>query len=345
VRCWGYGYVGQQVIAGITDAVQVGAGRSGGGHECALRATGAIFCWGYDAYGQATPPSGSFTQVSVGALHGCALATDRTVSCWGAGTAAAVTHPHYAQALVPPGLTDVVQVSAGSTHTCARRADGSVVCWGYDSDGQVSGTPNTLTTVSVASHPGPYVEVAAGLSHTCARNPDGTVQCWGDDYYGESSPPALSFTQLSAGGSNSCGVRPDGTIVCWGRNVRGESTPPFPFAGFFAPVENPGPTETVVNVAKAGAGIAVRFSLGGNQGLAIFRAGYPKFTYTACAAGGTDDPVDATTSSPGGLSFSETTGQYTYVWRTERAWAGACGRFDLGLVDRSDHHALFRFTR
>jgi hypothetical protein len=33
------------------------------------------------------------------------------------------------------------------------------------------------------------------------------------------------------------------------------------------------------------------------------------------------------------------------VWKTGPALAGRCGRLELGLVDGSDHHAVFRFTR
>lgn len=39
------------------------------------------------------------------------------------------------------------------------------------------------------------------------------------------------------------------------------------------------------------------------------------------------------------------TQQYTYVWKTDKSWAGRCGRLELGLTDGSDHHALFQFVR
>ncbi|HEX5073908.1 MAG TPA: PxKF domain-containing protein [Gemmatimonadaceae bacterium] len=119
----------------------------------------------------------------------------------------------------------------------------------------------------------------------------------------------------------------------------------FPFTGFFQPVDNPGPNDDVVNRAKAGQAIAVKFALGGNQGLAIFRAGYPKFVSEPCDRSGAMDDIEATTTSPAGLTYDPATQQYTYVWKTDKAWAGKCGTFELGLTDDSNHHALFRFVR
>jgi hypothetical protein len=115
--------------------------------------------------------------------------------------------------------------------------------------------------------------------------------------------------------------------------------------GFFPPVDNPGPNEDMVNRASAGRGIPVKFSLGGDQGLAIFADGYPKFASTPCDPNDTQDPIESTTTSPPGLSYDPVTEQYTYVWKTEKGWAGRCGTFQLGLRDGSGHHALFRFTK
>ena len=119
----------------------------------------------------------------------------------------------------------------------------------------------------------------------------------------------------------------------------------FAFQGFFAPVDNPGPNTSVVNTTSAGRGIPVKFSLGGNHGLDIFLEGYPKFVTSACDNSDTQAPVEATTASPGGLSYDPAANQYTYVWKTAKAWAGRCGLFQLGLQDGSNHQALFRFTK
>ena len=36
---------------------------------------------------------------------------------------------------------------------------------------------------------------------------------------------------------------------------------------------------------------------------------------------------------------------YTYLWKTEKSWAGTCQELSLELVDGSVHRAVFRFER
>jgi hypothetical protein len=151
--------------------------------------------------------------------------------------------------------------------------------------------------------------------------------------------PALTTDQRGAGFARVSGGRIDvGAFEL-------QQAAPFPFTGFFQPVDNPGAGEDVVNRAKAGQAIAVKFSLGGDRGLAIFKSGYPKFASAPCDASDTQDDIEATTTSPAGLTYDAASGQYTYVWKTDKAWAGKCGTFELGLTDNSDHHALFKFVR
>jgi hypothetical protein len=52
----------------------------------------------------------------------------------------------------------------------------------------------------------------------------------------------------------------------------------YTFQGFFAPIDN----APVVNVAKSGSAVPVKFSLTGNQGLNIFSPGYPASQQVAC---------------------------------------------------------------
>jgi hypothetical protein len=68
---------------------------------------------------------------------------------------------------------------------------------------------------------------------------DGTAVCWGDDEYGQSTPPAGTFTQLSAGEYHTCGLASDGTAVCWGDDESGQSSPP---AGTFTQLDAGGST-------------------------------------------------------------------------------------------------------
>jgi hypothetical protein len=115
----------------------------------------------------------------------------------------------------------------------------------------------------------------------------------------------------------------------------------YPFSGFFAPVDN----EPVLNVVKAGSGIPVIFSLGGNQGLDIFAAGYPKSQTIACDASAPADGIESTVTAGGSsLSYSTSTGRYTYVWKTDKSWTGTCRALIIKTKDGVTHRADFKFN-
>ena len=116
--------------------------------------------------------------------------------------------------------------------------------------------------------------------------------------------------------------------------------PGYDFFGFFQPVDN-APT---ANVATAGSALPVRFSLGGNQGLAIFAAGYPVSSPIACDASAPGAVIEETVSAGGSsLSYDPTTDQYSYIWKTDRGWRGTCRMLVVRLNDGTEHLAKFRF--
>jgi predicted extracellular nuclease len=114
----------------------------------------------------------------------------------------------------------------------------------------------------------------------------------------------------------------------------------FNFTGFFQPVDNL-PT---INLVKAGAGVPVKFSLGGNKGLSIFAPGYPKSEQIACDSTAEVDGIEETvTAGSSSLSFDPTTNVYTYIWKTEQAWANTCRQLVVKLNDNTIHRANFKF--
>jgi PKD repeat protein len=116
------------------------------------------------------------------------------------------------------------------------------------------------------------------------------------------------------------------------------SGPSYAFQGFLAPVDNP----PIVNTVKAGQAIPVKFSLGGSFGLDVLAAGYPEEQPIDCTSGSTLDEVETTvTAGESSLQYDPITDTYTYVWKTERAWAGSCRRLVVGLTDNSRHAAEF----
>jgi hypothetical protein len=116
----------------------------------------------------------------------------------------------------------------------------------------------------------------------------------------------------------------------------------YSFTGFFRPVDNP----DTLNKVKAGQAIPVKFSLGGNQGLNIFAAGYPKSFKIDCSNGDDLDSIENTVTAGGSsLSYDSVANQYVYVWKTDKSWGNTCRQLDVKLADGTTHSALFQFTK
>jgi hypothetical protein len=115
----------------------------------------------------------------------------------------------------------------------------------------------------------------------------------------------------------------------------------FAFGGFFSPVDN----QPTFNRTKAGSAIPVKFSLGGNHGPNIVAAGYPASQQLACnTSAAVDDIEQTTTAGASGLSYDAAAGQYTYTWKTDKAWSGSCRKLIVRLNDGTDHVAMFTFN-
>ena len=113
----------------------------------------------------------------------------------------------------------------------------------------------------------------------------------------------------------------------------------FEFDGFFAPVVN----VPAVNVVQAGSTVPLKFSLGGDHGLAIFAQGYPASASHPCN-GVPAGPLEPTVL-PGSatLSYDPWLGRHHYNWKTSKAWAGQCRTLVMRFVDGTQVTAEFRF--
>ena len=362
VYCWGSDLDGEST-AQSGPFIQVGAG---GSHTCALKPDGSVDCWGWDGYGQATDQPGPFTQISAGENHNCGLKQDGSVDCWGVNGAE--------QAADQPG--PFIQLSAATYHTCGLRPDGSIDCWGDNYYGQSAHQSGPFTQVSAGhahtcglrpdgsvdcwgnnmtgesnDQPGPFTQISAGYAHTCGLKPDGAIDCWGGEGFGPAEDQLGPFTQVSAATFHTCGLKQDGSVDCWGDTQGwgeladplgpfGAYVPPYAFTGFYSPVDSL-PT---LNTVKAGQSIPVRFSLGGDRGLEIFTAGYPKAQQIACDSGAPGDAIEETMSSASsGLQYDPATDTYTYAWKTQKSWARTCRQLVVRLTDGTEHIASFQF--
>jgi hypothetical protein len=116
----------------------------------------------------------------------------------------------------------------------------------------------------------------------------------------------------------------------------------YAWTGFFQPVDNP----PMVNTVKAGSAVPVKFSLTGNQGLNIFQSGYPASAPYTCSSTAPTDAIEQTvTAGASSLSYDPASDQYTYVWKTDKAWAGICRTLVVKLADGATHTANFQFTK
>jgi len=157
-----------------------------------------------------------------------------------------------------------------------------------------------------------------------------------------------SATDLLLGDYAGCGgLAYDGAIdegKIWGRALSAsevEADMRFEFKGFFSPIDNP----PVVNVAKAGSSVPIKFSLTGYQGMDILAAGSPSSRAVSCDDSASPDVLEQTiTAGSSGLSYDATSDRYSYVWKTDKAWSG-CRELMVRLSDGSVHTAEFRFAR
>ena len=112
----------------------------------------------------------------------------------------------------------------------------------------------------------------------------------------------------------------------------------WPWTGFLSPVDNLG----ILNDAKAGSTIPVKFSLGGDRGLGILAVGSPKIVPQTCPNSSTPvSSIEEISLDAAGLTFSD--GRYQWNWKTPKTYAGKCYRLDVILIDGTTHSASFRF--
>ena len=137
------------------------------------------------------------------------------------------------------------------------------------------------------------------------------------------------------------------TVTCTASDIAGNTATStfkvnvrYTFSGFRSPIDNL-PTSNVVNAGQA---IPVKFSLGGNQGLNIFYAGYPRVVVMSCASNTLQDVIEETvTAGNSSLQYDAGNAQYIYVWKTDKAWSSTCRQLQLKFADGTTQ-AIANFT-
>ena len=120
-------------------------------------------------------------------------------------------------------------------------------------------------------------------------------------------------------------------------------TPPplvYDFSGLLSPID----AAPVVNKAKAGSSVPVKFSLGADYGLDVLADGSPSSRTVACGSGAPADELEQTASAnKSGLTYDAASGIYTYVWKTDKKWGGSCRNLSVELADGSTQTVSFSF--
>jgi len=216
VACWGDGSAGQLngsklkaatatpiYVDGVSDAVKVAIGVDS---SCALRASGAISCWGSNAHGQlgAGPqPAGTYGPVNVnvgakfkalaaGFRHYCAQTTANELWCWGSNVSGQLGNGTTIDSGVPvkvmTSLNNRGVVGAGTAATCAMDGGEWLHCWGLGTQGQIGDGNNTTvlgTTVKVVGDK-LWMRAMSTFGQTpCMVQKDGRVYCWGSNSIGQ----------------------------------------------------------------------------------------------------------------------------------------------------------------
>jgi hypothetical protein len=119
----------------------------------------------------------------------------------------------------------------------------------------------------------------------------------------------------------------------------------YTFDGFYAPVNNKDAQGNyILNGVKAGSAIPVKFSLGGDYGLDVFEADYPKSQAIECTSSADVDGIEETVNAGGSsLSYAAGSDTYNYVWKTDKAWADSCRQLVVKFDDGTTARANFKF--
>jgi len=224
----------------------------------------------------------------------------------------------------------------------------TVTCTATDASGNVASASFDVTVVdttppSFSGVPADQTIYATGNSQAVATWTDPTASdiVWGGVAVSCAPPSGSTFnvgsTEVTCSATDGSGNSASASF--WINVV-------YNFSGFFRPIDNSTPTTIVLNVAKAGSAIPVKFSLNGYQGMNIFMSGFPKSGSTSCAAASSSDAIEETvTAGQSSLNYDPLSDQYNYVWKTDKGWANSCRTLNVKTADGQDHIAYFRFTK
>lgn len=214
-----------------------------------------------------------------------------------------------------PGAQATFLTCGGYTITVGAGSSATITC------ASVKLAVSTGTAQVVLSGGHTTVSVTAGASAEVARTSDGS--------YVVTNSGTIPITLTIDGSVTVIGPGASTTLV-WS------------FIGFSAPVER----APALNVAQAGQAVSLRWRLLDGLGVPVTTLASATVTATnlSCGFGTT---VDLTTeAAPDGTGLKNLgDGNYQFVWKSPKAYAGSCKTLRLDIGDGASHEALFQFAR
>lgn len=238
---------------------------AGGAHSLALTATGQLYAFGRNFYGQLGSATGN-----------------------GSDTA----NPTPAPLVLPGASGPVSEIAAGGDHSLAVTSTGQLYAFGSNRFGQLgvpagSGTELANPTplrVSLSGAAGPVVQIAAGSSHSLALTSTGQLYAFGSNEFGQlgsadnsgtsnATPPTQvvlpgatgPVSQIAAGAFHSLALTSTGQLYAFGRNSSGQ-------LGTTAGAATANPTPVLVGL-PATAGPLVQIAAGAADTLLVTASG------------------------------------------------------------------------
>jgi alpha-tubulin suppressor-like RCC1 family protein len=252
---------------------------AGGGHACAVREDGSVWCWGRNDSGQLGDGTGidsdipvrvtgltAATHVRAGDLFSCALDTKGEVYCWGRNDSGQLGDGTTSDSRAPVkvlGITGATEIAVGFAHACALKSDGTIACWGANADGELGdGTTTARGTPATVSGLTGVKKVRAGGDTTCVILGDGTAQCMGENNDGElgvgdtmarNRPTPVvdlaNIDDIATGDDFTCALTTEHFLYCWGLNDNGQLA-----TGNFASSNRPVPAIPTIGLLTIEAG-------------------------------------------------------------------------------------------
>lgn len=200
-------------VADLPVIVHIAAGAR---HTLALDASGKVWAWGANDFGQLGLASGvqvttptevagvsGAVSIAAGRHHSAAIIAGGVPVLWGAGYSGQLGHGQRAGSSSPVSLTTLTNqeaISLGAAHTLSLGVNGVVNAWGAGARGQlapggagpwVDRAEPQLIPAFAGTGEGVIVvtDLSAGARHGLARAEDGQILVWGDNADGRLGLP------------------------------------------------------------------------------------------------------------------------------------------------------------